>query len=261
MSGTKAMLLMSPETQFCDGNGAPYAAGTIATYIPGTTTPKATWSDWQQTVLNTNPVVLDAAGRCILWADGDYRLILSDAEGNLVWDQVSTTLVSAAMVPVVSAPTLQAARDAMGVTAAIQAETDRAVAAEQGIIASLANYATEAELQAETARAEAAETALQAAIDAETARAKAAETALGQDLPGMRVGQTTTDASGVANVTFSTPFPNSCDGVVATSVLGCWIMPTAFTAAGFACVSRSPAFSAANWQKGPAPFFYIAFGH
>jgi hypothetical protein len=253
--------LLLGELQFIDANGVPYASGHLALYTPGTTTPKDSWSDDQGTVLNENPLTLDAAGRCIVWGDGDYRCVLTDADGNLIFDQPGTTLISAAMMPVVSAPTLQAARDAMGVTAAIQTETDRAVAAEQGIISSLSGYATDAELAAETTRAENAEAALQNAIDAETQRAKDAETALGAVLPNMRIGQTTTDANGVANVTFSTPFANSCDGVVATSVLGCWIMPTAFTAAGFACVSRSPAFSAANWQKGPAPFFYIAFGH
>jgi hypothetical protein len=67
-----AALLPNPEPQFCDANGQPYAAGTIETYVPGTSTPKQTWLDPLQAALNTNPIVLDAAGRCVMYGDGDY---------------------------------------------------------------------------------------------------------------------------------------------------------------------------------------------
>lgn len=75
--------------QFCDANGNPYAGGTLNTYIPGTTTPKTVWSDVGQTTPQPNPVVLDSAGRASLWGQGQYRLILKDAAGNLIWDRVS----------------------------------------------------------------------------------------------------------------------------------------------------------------------------
>jgi hypothetical protein len=187
--------------------------------------------------------------------------VLNDAQGNLIFDQISTTLVSAAMVPVVSAPTLAAARQAMGITDAIQTETDRALAAEQAIVNSLTAYAKEADLTAEVNRAEAAEANLQSELDAEIARAKAAEAALGtSSVAAMRVGFGATDASGNASVTFDTPFPNACDGVVATAGVDCWVNPTARSAAGFSCTTSSPLFGG-NWIKGPMGFFYIAFGH
>jgi hypothetical protein len=253
-------LLPTPELQFIDANGNPYAGGTLALYVPGTTTPKTSWEDWQGTVANANPITLDAAGRCIVWGDGDYRCVLNDAAGNLIFDQNSTTLVSAVMVPVVSAPTLAAARAAMGITDAIQVETDRALAAEQAIVNGLTIYAKEADLTAEVTRAEAAEATLQSNIDAEKARAMAAEAALGADLPGIRTGFGATDASGNATVTFSSPFPNSCDGIVANAGNDCWVNPGARTAAGFSCTTSSPLFGG-NWIKGPMGFFYIAFGH
>jgi hypothetical protein len=34
-----AILLPAPELQFCDADGKPYAGGSLATYIPGTSTP------------------------------------------------------------------------------------------------------------------------------------------------------------------------------------------------------------------------------
>ena len=122
--------IIVPEPQFCDQNGIPYAGGTITTYVMGTSTPKTTWMDPNLTAMNTNPIVLDAAGRCVMWGDGDYRLILRDIAGNLIWDQPSTSIVSAAMAPVVEAATLQDAMDAMGVTAAINAEANARAAAD-----------------------------------------------------------------------------------------------------------------------------------
>jgi hypothetical protein len=247
--------------QFIDADGVPYAGGRLALFTPGTTTPKDSWQDWQGTVLNANPIILDAAGRCIVWGDGDYRCVLRDSVGNLIFDQISTTVVSAAMMPVVSAPDLATARQAMGITDAIQVETDRALAAEQAIVNGLTIYATTSALNAEISRAEAAETTLQSNIDAEKARAMAAEAALGtSSVSAMRVGFGATDASGNASVTFSTPFPNSCDGVVATAGVDCWVNPTTRTAAGFSCTTSSPLFGG-NWIKGPMGFFFIAFGH
>jgi len=84
-----ATLLPSPEFQVIDANGNPLAAGTIETYIPSTLTPKVTWQDSGQTIQNTNPIVLDAAGRAIIYGSGVYRFIIKDASGNLVYDQLT----------------------------------------------------------------------------------------------------------------------------------------------------------------------------
>ena len=83
--------LFGGEVQFCDANGAPYAAGTVWFYVPGTTTPKATYQDVNGLVPNTNPVVLDAAGRARIWGTGQYRQVLEDSSGTLIWDQIVAT--------------------------------------------------------------------------------------------------------------------------------------------------------------------------
>lgn len=80
-------LLPNGQQQFLDANGAPLAGGQVYFYEPGTTTPKNTWQDYGLTVLNTNPVVLNAAGRATIWGSGEYRQIVQDVNGNLVWDQ------------------------------------------------------------------------------------------------------------------------------------------------------------------------------
>lgn len=85
-----ATLLPNGEQQFIDGDGNPYALGTVTFYVPGTTTPKNTWQDQDQVALNTNPIVLDAAGRATIWGVGSYRQILKDADGNTIWDKITS---------------------------------------------------------------------------------------------------------------------------------------------------------------------------
>lgn len=206
------ILLPSPELQFCDANGRPYVAGTITSYVPGGTTPKDTWKDpaGGSGHLNTNPIVLDSAGRCILYGDGAHRLVLHDAAGNLIWDQPSSTVVSAAMQPVVGAPTIADAVALLGIQALIDAsvavEAARAEAAEGVLTAAIA---------AETARAEAAEAALAAAIAAETAARIAADAALAASIAGLPIvptasqyyaGLGSTNGIGDFIVTFPTAF-------------------------------------------------------
>ncbi|UIY28686.1 hypothetical protein LZK73_18320 [Neorhizobium galegae] len=84
-----ATILPTGETYFTDQNGDPLAGGTIAFYVPNTTVPKDTYKDSQQLVFNTNPVVLDASGRAIIFGSGSYRQVVKDSLGNLIWDQIT----------------------------------------------------------------------------------------------------------------------------------------------------------------------------
>jgi hypothetical protein len=84
-----ATLLPPPEIQFIDANGNPVAGGTAAFFVPGTDSSKDTYQDAGQTILNTNPVTLDSAGRAIVYGSGTYRLVLKDASGNLIYDQLT----------------------------------------------------------------------------------------------------------------------------------------------------------------------------
>ena len=49
--------------QFFDDNGVPLVGGKVYTYASGTTTPLATYTTSAGTVANSNPIILDAAGR------------------------------------------------------------------------------------------------------------------------------------------------------------------------------------------------------
>lgn len=82
-----ALPLPNGETQFIDASGNPLAGGYVYMYIPGTSTPKNTYQDQAGTIVNSNPVVLDAAGRAIIFGDGLYRQVVTDSLGNQAWDQ------------------------------------------------------------------------------------------------------------------------------------------------------------------------------
>jgi len=89
--GQNAAILPPAKTTFFDQNGNPLTSGTIDFYIPGTTTRKTTWQDAAATIANTNPVVLDSAGRGLILGNGAYRQVVKDRNANVIWDQVTNS--------------------------------------------------------------------------------------------------------------------------------------------------------------------------
>lgn len=100
-------ILPNATTTFVDANGAPLAGGFVFFYIPGTTTPKTTWVDSGLTTPNTNPVVLNAAGRANIWGQGIYREVVEDINGNVQWDQLTDAPLSSVDVTGSGAVVLQ----------------------------------------------------------------------------------------------------------------------------------------------------------
>lgn len=92
-----AVLFTTPDQQFFDANGDPLAGGKLYTYAAGTLTPKATYTDAGGLTPNTNPVVLDSAGRAIIFITGSYKFILKDSLDNTIWtvDNVTAFATSA----------------------------------------------------------------------------------------------------------------------------------------------------------------------
>jgi len=86
-----ASILPPAKTTFLDNNGKPLTSGKVYFYVPSTTTPKTTWQNSNETTANTNPVILDAAGRAIIYGDGTYRQIVKDRYDNVIWDQVTSS--------------------------------------------------------------------------------------------------------------------------------------------------------------------------
>lgn len=69
--------------QFLDANGAPLTGGLLYSYLSGTTTPATTYTSRDGGTNNTNPIVLDAAGRtpAEIWLDGGvlYKFVLTSS--------------------------------------------------------------------------------------------------------------------------------------------------------------------------------------
>lgn len=78
-------LMPLPTHQFFDSAGEPLAGGMLYTYQPSTLTPKNTYVDSTGSAFNTNPIILDSAGRCKVWLDGAYNIRLYSAGGILQW--------------------------------------------------------------------------------------------------------------------------------------------------------------------------------
>lgn len=95
-----ASILPQGYTQYLDSNGKPLSAGKVYNYIPSTTTFKTTWQDAAETIPNTNPVTLDAAGRAKILGDGSYRQIVKDRNGVTIWDAVTSSTGSGSSSPV-----------------------------------------------------------------------------------------------------------------------------------------------------------------
>lgn len=104
---TGGTLLPNGMQYFTDNNGLPLSAGCVYFYIPGTTSPKATYQDSGQTIANTNPVQLDAAGRAIIYGTGTYRQIVRASNGTItpcspagtqIWDQLTASTDSSATI-------------------------------------------------------------------------------------------------------------------------------------------------------------------
>jgi len=83
--------------QFFDNNGNPLTGGRLYTYAAGTTTPQVTYTSSSGNTPNSNPIVLDAAGRVSgsseIWLTSGaiYKFILKDSNDVLLatWDNIS----------------------------------------------------------------------------------------------------------------------------------------------------------------------------
>jgi hypothetical protein len=72
--------------QFCDANGNPLVGGKLYTYAAGTTTPQATYTDYNGATANTNPVIFNSRGEAAVWCGNSrYYMELKDANDTLIW--------------------------------------------------------------------------------------------------------------------------------------------------------------------------------
>lgn len=98
--------------QFFDNNGNVLAGGMLYTYAAGTTNPLVTYSDNAGTTPNSNPVLLDSAGRPEeeIWLaySTAYKIVLKDSDGLTIytWDNVTNDYTFPAILPITSGQNL-----------------------------------------------------------------------------------------------------------------------------------------------------------
>lgn len=81
-----AALTPAPKIQFFDANGNPLVGGKLYSYDAGTTTPRATYTNYGGATPNTNPVILDSRGEAAVWLDNSlYKLKLTSATDVEIW--------------------------------------------------------------------------------------------------------------------------------------------------------------------------------
>jgi len=84
-SAFAGVLVNYPKFQAYDSDGYPLVGGKLFTYIPGTTTEKATYTDVDLTAANLNPIILNARGEAVVYGSGSYKFVLKDADDSLIW--------------------------------------------------------------------------------------------------------------------------------------------------------------------------------
>lgn len=79
--------ILNQAPQYLLADGSVNAGGKLFMYETDLSTPKDTWSDEAMSTLNSNPVVMDAAGRTLtdVWGDGEYGVVMADADDVVIW--------------------------------------------------------------------------------------------------------------------------------------------------------------------------------
>ena len=85
LASASASLITYPKFHGQTSTGTPLSGGLVYTYAPGTSTPKATYSDSVLSVANVNPVVLDSNGDATIYFNSQYKVVLKTSVGVTVW--------------------------------------------------------------------------------------------------------------------------------------------------------------------------------
>ena len=92
MAGT---VMPSPVFVGLDNSGNPISGGLLNAYAAGTSDRQATYSDAALASANANPVVLDSAGRAVVYLSStSYKFVLTNADASVTYwtrDNVSAT--------------------------------------------------------------------------------------------------------------------------------------------------------------------------
>lgn len=110
--GVQVTPIVQPRVTFVNASGGPCAGCTLTTFVAGSTTPQATYTDSTGTSQNTNPIVLDSAGGATIWLGRlSYKFVLKDTGGTTIWTTDNVTASN--LLPCGPASTIQIANTAL----------------------------------------------------------------------------------------------------------------------------------------------------
>jgi hypothetical protein len=96
--------------QFFDNNGNPLSGGKLYTYAAGTSTPQTTFTSRTGLTANTNPIVLDSAGRTPeqIWSTEGilYKYVVANSNDVIIrtWDNIGGSVVASDLAQDLAAP-------------------------------------------------------------------------------------------------------------------------------------------------------------
>lgn len=101
-----AFRILNQAPQYFLPDGRVNAGGKLFFYETDLSTPRDTWSDEAMTTLNSNPVIMDAAGRTLtdVWGFGEYGVVMTTSADVEIWTRNN---VQASGDPGVSIPALE----------------------------------------------------------------------------------------------------------------------------------------------------------
>jgi hypothetical protein len=122
-----------PKLHFLDADGESAVGFLLWTYTTGTSTPEATYTDYGLTAANTNPIVLDSRGECVIYWDGSaLKFVLETApeegqtHGTIIWTRdpiLDAGMLMAGEMDAASVTFTQDGTSAVATTVAAKLET------------------------------------------------------------------------------------------------------------------------------------------
>jgi hypothetical protein len=144
-----AVILPNGKQSFSDAAGAPLVGGKLYTYAAGTNVLQGTWKDANKVAGNTNPIILDARGEATIFWDGAYKIVLTDALGNLIWPAIDNIYSTDPSVPTAAALAASGGSSLIGFIQSGAGAVTRTAQSKMREVISSSDFATLAQAMAE----------------------------------------------------------------------------------------------------------------
>ena len=137
------ILIVSGKFLSMKNDGTPNNGGLVFFWQPGTSTPLTTYSNSALSIANAHPVVLDAAGRGIIYFSGNADITVRDSASALLYTQTNVNPQTTANTVHITTPTtLDATHNGKWITTTVGVTLPTAISAGSGWWINLKNLAS-----------------------------------------------------------------------------------------------------------------------